>query len=312
MATRSSDTTLSPAVAKLQRGLVLRSKSVLITVYGDAIAPRNQAVWLGSLISVGQMFGLSSRLVRTSAARLTADDWFDSTKIGRRSYYKLSPSGLLRVQHADRRIYEFSLPQWDGRWTLVILDSAIRATRRAHLKRELLWESFGQLAPGVFAHPHVNHGSLRDILEVTQAGPHAAVLSAESLDAYSREPLENLLRDTFDLEKVEAAWKQFIARFSAAVNELRDLTPAESFFVRTLLIHEYRRVLLRDPNLPSSFLPPDWPGLHARRLCESIYRKLLPASEQFLLAHIETSDGRLVETPTAIFNRIPGSLQRVR
>jgi phenylacetic acid degradation operon negative regulatory protein len=41
--------------------------------------------------------------------------------------------------------------------------------------------------------------------------------------------------------------------------------------VRTLLIHEYRRVLLRDPNLPEALLPAGWPGLQARALCESLY-----------------------------------------
>jgi phenylacetic acid degradation operon negative regulatory protein len=35
--------------------------------------------------------------------------------------------------------------------------------------------------------------------------------------------------------------------------------------VRTLLIHAYRRVLLRDPLLPAALLPLDWPGAAAMR-----------------------------------------------
>jgi phenylacetic acid degradation operon negative regulatory protein len=49
-----------------------------------------------------------------------------------------------------------------------------------------------------------------------------------------------------------------------------------------LLIHYYRRVVLRDPLLPESLLPADWPGRAARALCGEIYRGLLPASEQWL------------------------------
>ena len=304
MGRRIPDFQISPKVAKIRRGLVLRANSVLITVYGDAIAPRAQAVWLGSLIALVEPFGLSARLVRTSAFRLTADDWFVATRLGRRSYYGLSDVGLLRVQHADRRIYEFNLPQWDGRWTLVILDSSLRASARQHLKRELLWESFGQLSPGVFAHPHVDHRSLQDIVKAARAEEQVAVLSAESIEAYSRKPLQTIMHDTFKLADVAQAWKQFIARFAPVAAELEGLSQAEAFFVRTLLIHEYRRVLLRDPNLPEALLPTDWPGVQARQLCETLYRGLLAGSEQFLCTQVETPNGPLVKTPKSIARRL--------
>lgn len=300
----NADFQISPKVDRIRKGLVLRANSLVITVYGDAVAPREQAIWLGSLIALSELFGLSSRLVRTSAFRLVADDWLDVERVGRRSYYGLSDIGLLRVQHADRRIYEFNLPQWDGRWTLAVLDGSMRASQRLDLKRELLWESFGQLAPNVFAHPHADHKSLREILKAAKAEETVAVLSAESLGSYSRKPLQIIMKDTFKLERVEQSWKQFIARFSPVVSIYRNLTPVESFFVRTLLIHEYRRVLLRDPNLPEALLPVNWPGLHARHLCEELYGKLLAPSELFLQSHVETADGALVKTPRAITRRL--------
>ena len=68
--------------AKLQRGLTLRANSLWVTLYGDALAARNAPVSLGSLIDLAGLFGLSSRLVRTSAFRLTADGWFDVTRVG--------------------------------------------------------------------------------------------------------------------------------------------------------------------------------------------------------------------------------------
>lgn len=304
MRRKISDSQISASVTRVRRDLVLRANSVLITLYGDAIAPRRQSVWLGSLITLMELFGLSPRLVRTSAFRLTADDWFVATRIGRRSYYGLSEVGLQRVQHADRRIYEFNLPAWDGRWTLVILDSNMRASARQHLKRELLWESFGQLSPNVFAHPHVDHRSLEEILKAARAEEQVAILSAESIESYSRKPLQTIMHDTFKLTQVEHAWKQFIARFAPVAAELEGLSPAEAFFVRTLLIHEYRRVLLRDPNLPEALLPADWPGVRGRKLCETLYRGLLSGSEQFLSAQVETSDGPLAKTPRAITRRL--------
>jgi phenylacetic acid degradation operon negative regulatory protein len=294
----------SPKVAKLRHGLVLRANSLLITLYGDALAPRGQAVWLGSLISLMELFGLSSRLVRTSAFRLAADDWLMATRLGRRSFYALSDSGLQRVQHADRRIYEFKLPDWDGRWTLVLLNNTLRASTRQALRRELLWEGFGQISTHLFAHPHGDHSALQDILIAAKAQDSVAVMSASGIETYSALPLQTILHEVFKLTEVALAWTQFAARFEPLMSELEHLNPAEAFFVRTLLIHEYRRVLLRDPHLPQAMLPLDWPGVKGRQVCESLYRGLMPRSEQFLCAQTETSDGPLVKTPKAISRRL--------
>lgn len=304
MRRRISDEQISAPIARVRRGLVLRANSLLITIYGDAIAPRNQAVWLGSLITLMELFGLSSRLVRTSAFRLTADDWFTATPIGRRSFYGLSETGLQRVQHADRRIYEFDLPAWDGHWTLALVDLKMRASARQHLRRELLWEGFGQVLPNLYAHPHADPLSLKEILKAADAEDQVAVLRASSIEGYSRKPLQAIMRDTFKLMEVELAWKQFMARFAPVVDYLADLSQAEAFFVRTLLIHEYRRVLLRDPNLPEALLPTNWPGIQARALCETLYRGLLNSSESFLLTLVETSDGALMQTPSSIARRL--------
>lgn len=298
-----ADSPASPILARCRRGLDLRANSLLITVFGDAFAPRRQSIWLGSLITLLGLFDLSPRLVRTSAFRLSADDWFVATRAGRRSYYGLSDVGLQRVQHADQRIYEFNLPRWDGHWTLVLLDAGMRASDRQHLQRELLWESFGRLSSHMFAHPHVNLRALSEITRTVGVQDQVAVLRAEKLPAWPGAPLQNILHATFDLTRVSAAWTQFITRFAPLEGHMAELEPAHAFIARTLLIHEYRRVLLRDPNLPRAFLPQAWPGVHARQLCETLYGGLLQASERYFLEQVQTEHGPLKRTPLSIKRR---------
>jgi phenylacetic acid degradation operon negative regulatory protein len=67
-----------------------------------------------------------------------------------------------------------------------------------------------------------------------------------------------------------------------SIGRAEPLSDADAFTARILLIHHYRRVVLRDPLLPMALLPTDWPGLAARELCGEIYRGLIPASEQWL------------------------------
>jgi phenylacetic acid degradation operon negative regulatory protein len=303
LATRIPTSPMAPALARLCRTQELRASSLLVTVFGDALAPRRQSIWLGSLIGLLGLFGISPRLVRTSAFRLSADDWFDATRVGRRSYYGLSDAGLLRVRHADQRIYDFHRAHWDGQWTLVLLDPGMRASDRQRLQRELSWESFGRIAPQVFVHPHARTQALEEIIAAAGVARQVAVLRAESLPGADGQGLRALVHTVFDLDKIAQAWTQFITRFTPLLDEPTRLDPAQAFMVRTLLIHAYRRVALRDPNLPGAFLPDEWPGAQARRLCEQMYGALLKPSEHYLRAQVSTLDGPLRTMPAAMRQR---------
>ena len=303
MARTAPTVTVAPTLARLRRGLDLRANSLLITVFGDAFAPRGQSIWLGSLIELLGLFGVSARLVRTSAFRLGADDWFVASRIGRRSYYGLSDAGGLRVQHADQRIYDFNTAQWDGRWTLVLLDPGMRASDRLKLQRELSWESFGRLSPQVFVQPHMHARVLTEIISAAGMAQRVAVLRAHALPGVGDQPLSSIMHAVFDLPKVAQAWTQFVDRFSPILRDAAQLEPAQAFMARTLLIHEYRRVVLRDPNLPKVFLPAHWPGEQARNLCEKLYGALLGPSERYLRAVVLTDTGALRATPRAMRRR---------
>ena len=277
---------LSPGLLKLQKALTLRANSLLITLYGDCLAARKEPISLATLIELAGMFGLSPRLVRTSVFRLTADGWFDVTKLGRRSFYGLSALGQQRVLHAQRRIYDFTPLPWDGHWTLALVDAQLKASTRQHLKRELLWAGFGQLSNNVFAHPHADHDALKEVINSTKTHDQLVVLRAQSMDGYAQQPLATVMQDTFKLAAVGQAWQDFIKRFTPVEPDAASLGPAAAFFTRTLLIHEYRKVLLRDPQLPVDLLPDNWSGNKARALCAAMYRGLADSSNQFLAERV--------------------------
>src|SRR2546430_15696896 len=82
-----------------------RAKSLIVTVWGDALAPHGGAVWLAGLIRLLAPFGINERLARTSVFRLTRDGWLEAEAHGRRSRYRLTAAGALRFSQAYRRIY---------------------------------------------------------------------------------------------------------------------------------------------------------------------------------------------------------------
>ena len=105
-----------------------------------------------------------------------------------------------------------------------------------------------------------------------------------------------LLSESWPLDRTADAYLKFMKTFEPLhlwILSGEQLTEADAFTARVLLIHHYRRVVLRDPLLPTSLLPSDWPGRAARMLCGEIYRALLPASEQWLDRHATNESGAL-------------------
>ena len=82
--------------------------------------------------------------------------------------------------------------------------------------------------------------------------------------------------------RVGAGYERFVQMFSNLAGKAAELAPLDAMATRVLLIHEYRRVVLRDPCLPTALLPPDWPGAAALGLCAGLYARLAPASERWL------------------------------
>ena len=142
----------------------IRAGSVIITVFGDAIAPRGGTVWIGSLIRALADLGVNERLVRTSVFRLTQDDWLEVEQLGRRSYYSLSSGGAERFEQATTRIYGDPRQAWNGEWCLVLL-AGLDADDREKLRKELGWAGFGAISSSVLAHPTPDLADLESTLK---------------------------------------------------------------------------------------------------------------------------------------------------
>jgi phenylacetic acid degradation operon negative regulatory protein len=295
--TNPIDASLHTLLGRFRRQRPLRSGSLLITLLGDAIAPRGGRVTLGSLIRLAEPLGLPERLVRTSVARLAQDGWLAARRTGRTSEYALTERGRLRFAAATRRIYGARPRAWSRRWTLVMLaPSRTTGKRRERLREELRWLGFGQFAPDVFGHPSFDGAAVH--ARLAEAGVENRVTL---LAGRSDTPLDDrrLVRLGWDLAELARAYRRFVVAFAPLAAALRNggaPQPRAAFVARTLLIHEYRRIHLRDPSLPDVLLPADWVGTAAYELCRELYRALFRAAERHVTLHARTLAGALPAT----------------
>jgi phenylacetic acid degradation operon negative regulatory protein len=268
-----------------------RTGSIAITVFGDAIAPRGGSVWLGTLLQFFESLDIDHGVVRTAMSRLAADGWLERRKVGRNSFYRLAKSGRRTFEAATRHIYDPPPSDWTGRFELLLIGQASdREASREALKNA----GFGSPLPGVWVAP-----AGAPIPEPARSAIRLEV-SAEN-DSGRR-----LLAASWPLDRTAAAYLKFMKTFAplgAQLGRRAKLSELEAFTARILLIHHYRRVVLRDPLLPAALLPKDWPGKAARTLCGDIYRGLLPGSERWLDRHGLNENGRLPPAGVELVHR---------
>jgi phenylacetic acid degradation operon negative regulatory protein len=220
-------------------------------------------------------------VVRTAMSRLAADGWLEREKVGRNSFYRLAASGHRTFEAATRHIYDPPPSTWSGRFELLLVGKA--ADRDA--SREALRNAgFGSPLPGVWVAPSG--------VAVPEEAASALRLEVSAEDESGR----RLLSESWPLDRTADAYLKFMKSFEALrtwLDRRARLSELEAFTARILLIHHYRRVVLRDPLLPLALLPGNWPGNAARALCGEIYRAVLPASEQWLDHHGLNESGPL-------------------
>ncbi len=288
-----------------------RARSLIVTLWGDAIAPHAREVWLAALIALAAPFGVNERAVRTAVFRLAAEGWLAAEAAGRQARYRLTPRGAQDFADASRRIYDPHVDDWDGRWQLLLAPpEALRPRERAALRDTLRWAGFAAIGPGVHARPLTTWGAepaidaaVRARLTMVEArdgtggSGGAGASGAGGGSAGNGGPsLATRVPAQHDLAALARRYRAFLTRFGRAVERFRDPrhppSDRQAFVARTLLIHAFRRVLLADPLLPASLLPLDWPGAAAYALTRDAYRRVSAAAERHL-AGVLKDDYRL-------------------
>jgi phenylacetic acid degradation operon negative regulatory protein len=273
----------------------VRAWSLIVTLYGDAIVPRGGSLWLGSLTQIMARFGIDAGHVRTAMSRLVTDGWLERERIGRNSYYRLSKREEASFLAATKRIYFGAAQPFDGRVRLALLGPDVdnRAAVRPLLERD----GFAALSPTVY---------------VGAGDASAEIAALGGVFLLTADPGKNgpaVAAAAFNLAPLAASYGDFVARFAPLDRSPglgAGLDPADPLVARVLLIHEFRRIVLRDPALPHPLLPKNWPGATARALAARIYRRLVPAAETYLDRHARNENGPLPPPDANFFRRFEG------
>ncbi|MCA8869323.1 MAG: Rrf2 family transcriptional regulator [Rhodobacteraceae bacterium] len=231
-------TRFSQAVGILTAGGEFRVWSVIVSIFGDLAREPEDEISGALLSALTERLGIRPEAVRVALHRLRKDGWITTRKHGRSGHYRLSPNARETSRNARERIYADENRKTD-RWHLLILPPMPQSERH---DREKPWlaSGYASLVPGVMlgagAAP-VQSGNFTFEGEVAEipAWVKSANAPTELIAGYAR--LETSL--------------------ASIGTPLLD-APLEIAALRVLVIHQWRRLLLRHPALPDRFYPPEW------------------------------------------------------
>lgn len=253
----------------------LRVWSVIITIFGDAVAPRGGVVAVSVLAALTAPLGIGAGALRVALHRLVRDGWLIRERRGRASFYALSPRGVAEFAPASRRIYA-AAPAAGAPLALGLADPGLDAGARAGLEARMSGAGWQPVGAGVWL------------------GPAAAVPAPGVFTlAGTGGEVPGWLRARLGPPELSAA-------YAALVAELRQLAAAldgdgggpgrsdgaTAAALRVLVVHRWRRLVLRHADLPAAYLPGDWPGETCRDLVLALHRRLSAAADPWLDAEI--------------------------
>lgn len=222
--------------------------SLMVTLFGDLALAEGSTIDGPVLSSIMAEMDVRPEAVRVALFRLRNDGWIDSEKYGRTGRHALTSTSRATTLQASARIYA-SPEASTANWTLAVTPDSSTAELMAHCGYILLT-------------PRVYLGNAQ-----AKAPASALVLSGKTAPDWLRAQLAPSL--------LENEYTALLPHLQTAERTVQagTLTPLQTAVIRCLLVHNWRRIVLRHPALPQALLPDDWVGHRCHLLVNTLLNR---------------------------------------
>lgn len=212
--------------------------SLMVSLFGDLAQEDGKTIDGPMLSAIMSLLQIKPEAVRVALHRLRNDGWISSRKAGRISRHGLTDKGRAESAAASPRIY--AEPRAEaGKWQLLLLKA-----EESDLDEKLSAAGYTAIMPRVVVGP-------------ADAEPPAGALALQGTTA--PDWLRQELRPAA-LDDAYADLHDTLVRLSAALPDRGALSPLEIAVLRCLVVHNWRRLILRHPMLPAPLVSAEGAG----------------------------------------------------
>jgi len=225
---------MTPSVAHILGGDPPRVWSFIVTIFGDLAREDDRYISSRILNRLTAEIGVKPEATRVALSRLRKEDWLASAKFGRESHYRLTNKGRKLSRAAAPRIYgdTFDLPLW-----MALYDPAA-------------------VAP--------------DGLRILSGVSLVAQEEKGAMNIPLDHPIPQWMVDRLVDQDAQVGAKNLLQRLQTMA-QISDLSCLDRMVLRLSIVHEWRRIILRVPNVPDQVLGN---GIALRDLRQAVQRFL--------------------------------------
>ena len=187
--------------------------SFIVTIFGDLAREDSHYISSRTLNRLTAQIGVKPEATRVALHRLRKEDWLESAKFGRESHYRLTDNGRALSREAAPRIYGAAS---NKAWMLALYDP-------------------NKIAP--------------EGLRISSGISLVASECAGAMNLAVTDPLPLWMVDRLVQGDVQSAIHNLHARLAGFTAE-PDAAELDRAVLRLSLVHEWRRVILRVPDVP--------------------------------------------------------------
>lgn len=126
---------------------------------------------------------------------------------------------------------------------------------------------------------------MKELTEAYDITGHVEIFTAEH---HGWSDPKQLVRKCWNIDDINAKYKEFIETYrpqyeslAESIRQNKEVADSHCFVEKTKLVHQYRKFLFIDPDLPQELLPELWLGKEADQLFQDYYSLLNPGAVRF-------------------------------
>ncbi|MEP4196349.1 MAG: PaaX family transcriptional regulator C-terminal domain-containing protein [Aliishimia sp.] len=212
--------------------------SMLVSIFGDLEQEASTRIDGPLLTKLTDGMNIKPEAVRVALHRLRNDNWINSIKSGRTASHALTSDGLKQRNSAAPLIYS-PVSDLPAKWQIAILQS-----NDARQKAALDIAGFVPVAPRIYV---ANDGAQAPFGVIVSEGKVAPDWAQDQVIPSELTAQFSTLLTTLNTVKLR-------------LTDADNLTALDRALLRCLIVHNWRRLVLRHAYLPPSLVGTTWPG----------------------------------------------------